>query len=412
MLGLTASPVEDPGYVAHEWGTFTSVQGADGEQIVWNPLIVSELPEFVYDHAKSAGKRSLRVLFAKTAAACRQRLETPVIYFYSPRALRVDASVWFPSGRMTEWYPRATSSPLRVKDGAAALRWSDVEVIPRGYPSAAGLESDLPLEKTGSHYYAAREAEADFVRVKTPEGGIEVESLLFYRGAGDFAAPLEVTLPGPDESEVHLRNAGEFALPDLFLYRADGGTLTWQKLPALAPGKANTANLRDGATAHGSDALAADLRGALVRAGLFEKEAAAMVKTWESSWFAEQGTRVLYVLPRSWVDGVLPLKLDPAPKALERVMVGRAEILRPSVEKAFAAEVQRYLGGDKIVQQQAIDAARSLGLGRFAEAALRRLMLQQAENRELSAHGWEFLVAVCKIPDEAPLTAGISPAQK
>ena len=43
-----ASPVGGD-YVAHEWGTFTSVQGADGIQLEWNPLIVSDLPKFVYD---------------------------------------------------------------------------------------------------------------------------------------------------------------------------------------------------------------------------------------------------------------------------------------------------------------------------------------------------------------------------
>jgi hypothetical protein len=36
-------------YVAHEWGTFTSVQGADGVQTPWNPLITSDLPKFVHD---------------------------------------------------------------------------------------------------------------------------------------------------------------------------------------------------------------------------------------------------------------------------------------------------------------------------------------------------------------------------
>jgi hypothetical protein len=36
-------------YVAHEWGTFTSVQGADGAQMLWNPFNALELPRFVYD---------------------------------------------------------------------------------------------------------------------------------------------------------------------------------------------------------------------------------------------------------------------------------------------------------------------------------------------------------------------------
>ena len=32
-----------PSFTAHEWGTFTSVQGADGIQLEWNPLVASDL---------------------------------------------------------------------------------------------------------------------------------------------------------------------------------------------------------------------------------------------------------------------------------------------------------------------------------------------------------------------------------
>src|ERR1051326_7500271 len=35
--------------VAHEWGTFTSVQGGDGVLLDWRPLETSRLPGFVYD---------------------------------------------------------------------------------------------------------------------------------------------------------------------------------------------------------------------------------------------------------------------------------------------------------------------------------------------------------------------------
>ena len=38
---------DDP-FVVHEWGTFTTVQGADGEQIWWVPPASVDLPEFVY----------------------------------------------------------------------------------------------------------------------------------------------------------------------------------------------------------------------------------------------------------------------------------------------------------------------------------------------------------------------------
>src|SRR4051794_20528640 len=90
----------DPGLTVHEWGTFTSVQGADGVQMSWNPLVAPELPEFVYDRTSSSnGSRVKGVIVAgKTSMATRQRMETPVLYFYSDLARSVDVAVRFPEG--------------------------------------------------------------------------------------------------------------------------------------------------------------------------------------------------------------------------------------------------------------------------------------------------------------------------
>src|SRR5258708_36209020 len=84
----------DPGFVAHEWGTFTCVQGANGVQMEWDPLAVVDLPEFVYSrvHVASGRKAHVRgfVVAGKTGTVQRQRMETPVIYFYSDRTRTVD----------------------------------------------------------------------------------------------------------------------------------------------------------------------------------------------------------------------------------------------------------------------------------------------------------------------------------
>ena len=55
-------------YVAHEWGTFTSVQGQDGIQLEWNPFTVSELPKFVYNIANPQGRPQRLVLPSFTIA--------------------------------------------------------------------------------------------------------------------------------------------------------------------------------------------------------------------------------------------------------------------------------------------------------------------------------------------------------
>jgi hypothetical protein len=62
-----------------------------------------------------------------------------------------------------------------------------------------------------------------------------------------------------------------------------------------------------------------------------------MVATWRDSWF-EEGTRVLYVVPRSNIDTVLPLDIRPQPVEMERVFVGRTEVItKRTIDEVKAA---------------------------------------------------------------------------
>src|SRR5215207_6589775 len=110
VLAVTTTPAEvrrdtrDPDtLVAHEWGTFTTVAGEDGEPIEWLPLQgPDDLPCFV---------ERFRNFRSKVTIAATVRMETPVIYFYAPRQTTVDVAVQFPRGLVTEWYPRAAVTP-------------------------------------------------------------------------------------------------------------------------------------------------------------------------------------------------------------------------------------------------------------------------------------------------------------
>ena len=402
---LTAGQPAD--YVAHEWGTFTSVQGADGIQLEWNPLLLTELPSFVYDRNRplANGKPTPAIFASKTAAATRQRLETPVIYFYSKKERVVDVSVKFPEGRVTEWYPQQDPPPRTiVKAGEPAARWQKLRILADGAPSDA-----LPVDARGSHYFAAREVAANLVKIETPSAKSETEKFLFYRGVGGFEAPLKVTGDGPAAATLHLANAGQEPLGQLFVYEVRGATARLGVLPALAPGGEQTFTFPEknepAPLAKTRADLAAQMQQALIAAGLYEREAAAMVKTWDDAWFAEPGLRVLYVLPRAWADRVLPLTLEPAPREVARVMVGRAEILTPAIEKALTLEVERYRTGDEAARATAVSQARSLGLGRFAEPAVRRLCLADPKNRDFSNAAWELLYAAFAPKPGSPATA-------
>ena len=55
---IAAQTFAADGYIAHEWGTFTSVQGAEGVQLAWNPLIAADLPPFVFSTANPTARRT------------------------------------------------------------------------------------------------------------------------------------------------------------------------------------------------------------------------------------------------------------------------------------------------------------------------------------------------------------------
>jgi hypothetical protein len=111
---------------------------------------------------------------------------------------------------------------------------------------------------------------------------------------------------------------------------------------------------------------------ALVKEGLYAKEADAMVNTWERSYFRTDGLRVLYVLPRPTVDQLIPIQISPAPDKLVRVMVARLEVLTPDREQ----QIEKFVA-DLGAPQSETRAAASAGLarlGRLSEPALRRIV--------------------------------------
>ena len=382
-------------FTAHEWGRFTSVQGADGIQLEWNPLVASDLPPFVYNTAKTglpARPGGYPFFLGKTAFVARQRMETPVIYFYSDRERTVDVTVQFPQGHITEWYPQLNPDSFKTPGRITKLVWDRVTVLPRTqHPE---LEAKLPTHAAPSHYFPAREAEADFLRRAANENASpEVESLLFYRGIGHFTAPLTTSLTN-DGNGLVLKNSGPEPLNNLFVLQVAGDRASFTYLKNLSPGDTTTVGLTCRrvwqSPAEVAERLAAEMSRALVSEGLFEREAAAMVKTWRDSWFAEPGVRVLYTLPRAWTDRTLPLTITPTPRNTVRVMVGRAEVITPATEAAVLEQLKKFIAATPADRAQIATDTRALGLGRFLEPTVRRLA-GRIPGPQFSTLSWEFL---------------------
>ena len=88
-----------------------------------------------------------------------------------------------------------------------------------------------------------------------------------------------------------------------------------------------------------------------------------MVETWRGSWF-EEGSRLLYIVPTAFVDGVLPLSINPAPSQTVRVFVGRLEIVTPATERAVLRALATH------------DSATLKMFGRFLEPIM-EIMIQK-----------------------------------
>jgi hypothetical protein len=318
---------------AHEWGTFTSIAGPDGLAMEWLPLTGStDLPAFVEHLANTDFKGGLRGTI---------RMETPVLYFYSSRETTVTVHATFSKGLITEWYPHASVPALdprrdyglSQKRTEGAITWKNIAIEPSAAPN-------FPLDSlSDNRYYAARQTSASPISIDTPSGP-QRERFLFYRGVSSVVPPLTAALTG--DNSVQLQNHFFDPIPSVILFERRGSKLGYRTLGPLADQATLAAPTLDGSL----DSLFSTLEGLLISQGLFPDEAHAMLETWKTSWF-DDGSRILYIVPRRFVDSVLPLSISPTPTQLTRVFVGRLELITPAtqqaVESAFASGDQATL---------------------------------------------------------------------
>jgi len=354
QLANAASPQKDR-LVVHEWGTFTSIAGKDGVSLEWRPLNgASDLPKFV--HSMQGPDFGLRHANGKTGLTAAVRMETPVIYFYANREMDISTKVDFPKGKITEWYPQA-----RAVD--TGVNWGKLKVQP-------GASFNLPADYSDNHYYAARETDAAPVQICATNGhATEQEKFLFYRGVGNFDLPLAVTL---ENDHVTVRNTGKVPIAQLIVFENRDGKVGFQTIENFSGATTIDRPSLDKST----DAVIPRLRQSLVAAGLYDKEADAMIKTWRNSWF-ETGMRVFYVLPRSATDTVLPITIDPRPDELVRVLVGRTEVITPEMEKSVREQVSRLSAPSPVARAEAAAAIKKYG--RFSEPILKQILEDESD---------------------------------
>jgi hypothetical protein len=330
-VGLSRHP-ESPEVTVHEWGTFTSVAGVDGRAVNWLPLSgPSDLPCFVrhlnanvmtkvLPGAQAGAQLNFEALQSRMFA--KVRMETPVIYFYSPSAFDAKVSVSFTRGLITEFYPAPKDSILPVFTNSLndpsfshSVEWN-VRVDPDVKPF-------FPGGRTASHYYAARNTDATPLKTATA-----AEKFIFYRGVASFDVPIQTKVM-PNGSVEIWNSLPEGDMPTAILFESRNGKMGFRMANGISRSVTLEAPTLDSDTAE----IQATLRKKLVQAGLFAKEAQAMVDTWRDSWF-EEGARVFYIMPQREADAILPLRIDPEPISISRVFVGRMELVNQATLSA------------------------------------------------------------------------------
>lgn len=347
-------------FVVHEWGTFTSVHASDGTLLSGLEREEHRLPNFVRSHAgfSPANKGWDRPVKNVTI-----KMETPVLYFYAEKETPVTVDVGFNGGSISQWYPERSAGeelpalPRPVTDIAQLREMAPVDFA-KGFSGSIQWKVSVlapdtkekinaPVSWETPQWPRARVVGANLI--KGPPGYVEtgradfsmtapvVEGFLFYRGIGHFSVPLSVRVS--ETGVMTLVNGGDADIPFVWIYdnrEQAGGRYAWEG--SLAEGEVRRV---EQAKLHLGPERTQTLLEPLKAAGLTEAEARAMLATWKESYFDAPGLRVFWIVPRAFTDRILPISITPKPDKLERVLVGRSEVLTPAFERELVDGFRR-----------------------------------------------------------------------
>lgn len=326
----------------HEWGTVTSRHRPDGQAIGRMNRIdpADQLPAFVHRFDQPDLRAYGKGVDVQGHPDVIMRLETPVIYFYPTaqfdRRQSFDVQVGFRGGLINEFYPLAEAryadpdarSATRLSPkGIGQIRWAGLRLD----ESAWGPTTDFAV------WRMPRAVKA--MPLRHPNG--EAEVYLFYRGVANLRA-LFKTRHVLETGDVELFNPERFpavkgirlSVPRLWLLHVrDDGAIAYRRAGPYVLTRERDRRIAKlsarFAPADYSQLSVSDLRqemhAELVAQGLYADEADAMLNTWTHSYFRSAGVRLLYVIPRAWIDHYLPLELS-VKAEFTRVLIGRIDL--------------------------------------------------------------------------------------
>lgn len=384
-------------YQLHEWGTFTTVSGSDGVLLTGLQREEELLPHFVHSHfglengqmpdmaefqrisklhgTNGFSTRNSKGFDGRPVSNVTVKMETPVIYFHSETGFKARVKVGFEGGSISQWYPgRSGGETLPepappadpVKSPTPLTAWN----IDFSKPYKGGIEWDVEVltpEASRATLTFKPKDSVNWLRARVPEANVvrtasgETENYLFYRGIGNFKPGLHTTVSA-DET-LHLANNSGGDIPYLLVFEQTGGKVRWfaksEGLKASVTLAVPETSLTPAESAFPSPVYDS-IRSGLTASGLLESEADAMIQTWWNSYFESGGLRVFWIVPQTVTDRILPLTVTPQPEKIVRTLVGRSEVLRPSLEKQWLA--MSHLPEDKSWPWQSLVNSDRFGL--------------------------------------------------
>jgi len=392
LLAPSTLRADDKAVIVHEWGTFTSLQDENGQAIGGINVDDEPVPGFVFQdgsqpveaqYSNDKGNFGLPPYGTPTTKgwavgdpAVTMRLETPVLYLYPPKGQTpqsvppLNVHVDFHGGFLTQFYPYAHAVPFNgigeiTGKSTSSLDWAGVKMG----------STEKPVETDDKVWTTPREVGAPLLQVMMhfeggdekpdPVGVLQAEHFLFYRGVGHLDSPIYLNRnpsnvdkkdwlyvwPNWVDRVSHASTPqGDIALDALYPegwlteIHADGSCAFRLVSPFQEGSRTRIHSLTDFSskfaaidfTVANLTTLKASMQAALVKEGLYPDEASAMLRTWELSYFKSPGLRFFYIVPRAWVDRVLPLKISGAPTDITRVMIGRIELINDEQKAALA----------------------------------------------------------------------------
>lgn len=350
-------------FTVHEWGTFTTLSGSNGKLLSGLYIDEEPLPDFTYNFqwefvatATSRPGKYCDVTYSNlNLENVTVKMETPVIYFYSEKQVNnVTINVQFPGGSISQWYPERYrgEAPQAARCGNASphylctpcatntldfktnrngwIEWKGRILAPR---SGALTHVDVPKlweapRRTRSNIFEG--SETGFYKGSFH---YEQEKYLFYRGIGNFDIPIKTEISS--NNRLVISNTGDY-VPYYLVWHKQGSKVEILGTGSLEEGCTTSVPLNNAKVPFKKymdeqEALLT-FENALVTAGLYRDEARSMLATWEESYFHTNGLKVFWILPKALTEETLPLHITPGPTNIQRVLVGRNEVLTPQFE--------------------------------------------------------------------------------